>query len=118
YNPNIEEVLYKLSQSAADDYDFIGKYSAEWLKANKSLRVSKLSKLHPAIQKEVLRLAIEKYSPNLREIESGHIDEILKIINSGKNKRQRMKLKGLKIERKGDRLNIMKNENLKGKSNS
>ncbi|MDD5490076.1 MAG: tRNA lysidine(34) synthetase TilS, partial [Candidatus Moranbacteria bacterium] len=42
YNPNIEEVLYKLSQSAADDYDFIGKYSAEWLKANKSLRVSKL----------------------------------------------------------------------------
>jgi tRNA(Ile)-lysidine synthase len=109
FNPSIQEVLYKLSKSVADDYDFISKYSAEWLKSNKSLRVSKLTRLHPAIQKEVIRLAIEKYNPNLREIESGHIEEILKVVKSGKNKRQIIKFKKLKIQRKGDRLVISHN---------
>ncbi|MDI6777772.1 MAG: tRNA lysidine(34) synthetase TilS [Patescibacteria group bacterium] len=109
FNPNIQEVLYKLSQSVADDYDFIGKYSAEWLKSNKSLRVLKLKRLHPAVQREVLRSAIERYEPNLREIESAHIEEIIKIIKSNKNKEQIIKLKKLKIRRKGDRLFISHN---------
>ena len=109
YNPNIEEVLYKLSQSAADDYDFITRFSREWLEANKSLQVSRLGNLHPAIQREVLRLAIEKHNPSLREIDSAHIEEIRKIVRSGKGKRQILKLKGLKIERKGDRLLISHN---------
>jgi len=108
FNPNIQEILYKLSQSAADDYDFINKYSAEWLKSNRSLCVSKLTRLHPAIQREVIRLAIEKHIPNLREIEAGHMNEISKVMKSGKNKKQILKFKGLKIERKGDRLVISK----------
>jgi len=109
YNSNIEEILCKLSQSVADDYDFIGKFSAEWLKQNKNMRVSKLVKLHPSIQKEVLRLAIEKYNPYLREIESGHIEEMLKVAKSSKSKRQIVKFKGLKVERKGDKLTLSKN---------
>ena len=108
FNPRVQEVLYKLSKSVADDYDFISKYSAEWLKSNKPLRISKLTRLHPAIQGEVIRLAIEKYNPNLREIESGHIDEILKVVKSGKSKQQIVKFKKLKIQRKDDKLNIEK----------
>lgn len=104
FNPNIQEVLFKLSQSIADDYDFINRFSKEWLAENKVLRISKINNLHPAVQKEVLRLAIEKHNPNLREIESAHIEEILKIIRSGKGKRQIMKFKGLRLERKGDKL--------------
>jgi tRNA(Ile)-lysidine synthase len=108
FNPNIQEVLYKFSRSAADDYDFISRFSREWLAENKTLRVSRISKLHPAIQREIIRLAIEKHIPDLREIESAHIEEILKIIRSKKNKRKMIKLKKLKIERKGDKLNIEK----------
>jgi tRNA(Ile)-lysidine synthase len=108
FNPNIQDILYKLSQSVADDYDFISRFSREWLAKNKTLNVSKINGLHPAVQREVLRLAIEKRAPGLREIESAHIEEILKILKSGKNKRQKIKLKGLKIGRVGDTLIIRK----------
>jgi tRNA(Ile)-lysidine synthase len=106
FNPRVQETLYKLSQSVADDYDFINRYAKEWLAVNKTLRVSKLDRLHPAIQREIIRLAIEKNNPDLREIESGHVEEILKVVKSGKGKRQRLKFKGLKVERKGDKLII------------
>jgi tRNA(Ile)-lysidine synthase len=106
FNPRVQNVLYKLSQTVAEDYDFINKYAAEWLKVNKSLRVSELTNLHPALQREVIRLAIEKQIPSLREIEMGHIDEVLKIIKSTKGKSQFVKFKKLKIQRKGDRLII------------
>jgi tRNA(Ile)-lysidine synthase len=108
YNPNIQETLYKFSTSAADDYEFISRYAKEWIEANKILKVSSLNNLHSSIRREALRQTIEKYSPNLREIESSHIDEILKILKSNKGKRQQIILKGLKIERIGDKLIIGK----------
>lgn len=108
FNPNIQELLYKLSQSVGTDYDFLSRYAKEWLAANKILKVSALNSLHPSIRREVLRQAIEKHSPNLREIESAHIEEINKILKSNKNKRQQITLKGLKIGRIGDKLTISK----------
>lgn len=108
FNPNIQALLYKFSESAAADYDFISRYAKEWLAANKILKASSLNKLHPSIRREVLRQAIEKHNPNLREIESAHIEEINKILKSNKNKRQRITLKGLKIGRIGDKLTISK----------
>ena len=111
YNPKIQEALYRLSQSAANDYDFINKYSSAWLKMNKTLTISKLIKLHPAIQREVIRLSIEKYIPSLQEIELGHVDEILKVIKSKKGKQQAIKFKKLKIRRKGDKLIMSKTWN-------
>jgi tRNA(Ile)-lysidine synthase len=108
YNPNLQETLYKLSQSVSEDYAFIKSFSQEWLKSNGALTVSKLKKLHPAIRKEVIRLAIEKHNPNLREIGSAHIDEIIKVIKSTKNKRQKISLKSLKIEKINDTLVIEK----------
>jgi tRNA(Ile)-lysidine synthase len=108
FNPNIQESLYKFSNSAAADYDFLSRYAKEWLSANKNLQVSALNCLHSSIRREVLRQAIEKHAPSLREIESAHIEEINKILKSNKNKRQQITLKGLKIGRIGDKLTIEK----------
>ena len=108
FNQNIQESLFKFSESAAADYDFISRFSKVWLTANKVLMVSSLNSLHPSILNEVLRQTIEKYNPNLREIESAHIEEINKILKSNKNKRQQITLKGLKIGRIGDKLTIEK----------
>lgn len=108
YNPNIQETLYKFSASAADDYDFIARFAGVWLAADKALKVSSLNSLHSSIRREVLRQAIEKHNPNLREIESVHIEEIMKILKSSKGKRQKIAFKGLKIERIGDKLIIGK----------
>jgi len=108
FNPNIQELLFKFSESATADYDFIARYAKEWLTANQNLRASSLNGLHPSIRREVLRQAIEKHNPNLREIESAHIEEINKILKSNKNKRQQITFKGLKIRRTGDILTITK----------
>ena len=106
YNPNIQEILYKFSESAAADYDFIARFAGVWLETNKDMRVSALSNLHPSIRREVLRQSLEKHNPNLQNIESAHIEEIMKILKSNKSKRQQIAFKGLKIERIGDRLFI------------
>ncbi|HLM83693.1 MAG TPA: tRNA lysidine(34) synthetase TilS [Candidatus Bathyarchaeia archaeon] len=118
FNPRVQDLLFKFSKSAAADYDFISRYSAAWLAENQSLRVSELNSLHPAIRREVLRQALApkgalrgKTVPDLREIESGHIEEIIKILKSSKNKKQKISFKGLKMERIGDRLVIEKSEN-------
>jgi tRNA(Ile)-lysidine synthase len=108
FNPRVQETLFKFSQSAAADYDFIQRFAEAWLKSQKMIRVSKLNELHGAICAEALRQLIEKLKPNLRDIESGHLNEIMKTLKSTKNKRQKITLKGLKIERRGDRLTINK----------
>ena len=108
FNPNIQELLFKFSESAAADYDFIGRYAREWLAANKNLRASSLNNLHPSIRREVLRQALEKHNPNLREIESTHIEEIIKVLKSSKSKRQKLSFRSLKIGRIGDKLTISK----------
>ncbi len=109
FNPRVQETLFKFSQSAAADYNFIQRFAEAWLKSQKMIQVSKLNKLHSAIRDEVLRQLIKKFKPNLYDIESGHIDEIKKILKSNKNKSQKITLKSLKIERRGDRLTIAKN---------
>ena len=39
---------------------------------------------------------------------AAHVEEVLKIVKSGKNKPQNTSLIGLNIERKGDKLRIVK----------
>ncbi|MFH0930227.1 MAG: tRNA lysidine(34) synthetase TilS [Candidatus Moraniibacteriota bacterium] len=106
FNPNIQELLCKFSESVAADYDFIARFANAWLAENKNLQVSALNNLHPSICREVLRRSLEKYAPDLREIESAHIDEIMKILKSNKSKRQQLHFKSLKIGRIGDKLII------------
>jgi tRNA(Ile)-lysidine synthase len=108
FNPNFQEALFQLAASASEDYDFIHRYAQEWLMVNKNLRVSRLLKLHPAICNEVLRQLLGQSFSSLKEIESAHIDEIMKILKSNKNKRQIIALKNLKIERRGDKLMLSK----------
>jgi tRNA(Ile)-lysidine synthase len=107
-NPNAQEALCRLALSAADDHDFIRRFAREWLAKHKSLKVSLLVELHPAILREALRQTIEKTNPHLRDIDFSHIDEILKVLKSTKNKSQIITFKNLKIKRRSDRLNISK----------
>ena len=60
FNPNIQETLYKFSESAAEDYDFMRRFAKEWLTANKNPTVSALNGLHPSSRREVLRHTIER----------------------------------------------------------
>ncbi len=106
YNPNIKETLYKSSLNIAKDYDLISEIAEDFYRKNKKLKASAILKLHPALQKRVIFKAIENVKPDLKDIESAHINEVLKILKSAKSKRQVVKFQGLKITRKGDKITI------------
>ncbi|EKE21342.1 MAG: trnaile lysidine synthetase, partial [uncultured bacterium] len=114
YNPKAKETLANSASSIADDYDFIfqsaqiifKKINFDAEKNIYSFDSKKLARNHRALQKQILRRIISNLKNNLFDIESAHLDEIIKIIKSDKNKSQSMKFKGLKITKKGDIIHI------------
>ena len=110
FNPRIKQTVFSSIGSIAEDHDFMEKISRCEYQASRELSVKKILSLHPAIQKRIIRLALEEEKNGSVDIESSHIGEILKIIKSTKNKRQTVILLGLKVERLSDRLKIGKNK--------
>lgn len=117
YNPKIKESLSKTSALIADDYDFIlqsakksaSKIIQENLQENQiTIDTQKFLKLHSAIQKHTLRILITDIKKDLKDIENSNIEEILKIIKSTKKKSQILEFKGLKINKKNDRVIMIK----------
>lgn len=106
YNPNIRETLYKSSLNIAEDHHFLEKISRETFMGNKKLSVKKIFRLHPALQKRIILKAIENIKPDLKNIESAHINEVMKIIKSSKNKRQIVEFQGLKLTKKDDKITL------------
>jgi len=106
FNPNIRETIFDSTVSIVEDVDFLDKATAKQQEKLSELDVKKLLKLHPAILRRILRKKLEAVKGNLKNIDASHIEEVLKIIKSTKNKRQIVTLKGLKVMRKGDRLEI------------
>ncbi len=94
YNSNIKEVLANLAQTAACDYDYLEKCAQRALKGLKKplakkkgriksgmrLDLNKLSKLHPAILRLVLRLSVLQIKGTTRRLSFKHIKEIEDLI--------------------------------------
>ncbi len=87
YNPNIKEVLANTAQVTACDYDYLKKAALKALNrlkkqpgvklnASSRLDLSKLSGLHPAIQRLVLRFCISEVKGTTRRLTFKHIKEI------------------------------------------
>ena len=106
FNANIKQTIFHSLESIREDYDFISEMTKKELEKNKNLAVSKLTKLHPALQKRILLEKLSQKKSAEQEITSAHINELMKIIQSAKSKRQVMKIGNLKIERKQDRIVI------------
>ncbi len=84
YNPGITESLLRTASTAADELDFLDREVAGvWdmvvslEKDTIVLDKKKFRGLHPALQRHLLRSAIEKLTGNLRDIETRHIEEIM-----------------------------------------
>jgi tRNA(Ile)-lysidine synthase len=112
FNPAIIKSLAVLASNAAEDYDFIRLEAARRLKRmvekKKGIlefKNSQFQKLHPAIQKEILRQMIETLRKDgLKNIESANLEEIKKVLLSRKGKAQKVRLKELNLTRKGDKV--------------
>jgi len=111
FNPGIKKTLSEWSKTVADDYDFIEK-SAERFKKNicKNKHITWDSKnflaLQPAMQKQLLRNIFHQLKKETLDIENKQIEEIIKVIKSTKNKTQKASVGGLKILKKGDKVDM------------
>ena len=107
-NPNIKKVIADSTLNIAEDLSLISELSKKYFKNTKEIKISHILKLHPALQKRLIFKKIENIKGDLKNIESAHIEEVVKIIKSNKSKNQRLSFQGLKITRRGDKLFILK----------
>lgn len=108
FNSNIKKTIADSTLNITDDMSLISELSKKYSKDAKEIKVSSILKLHPALQKRIILEAIKSQKGSLKNIESVHIKEILKIIKSSKNKSQMFLFQGLKITRRGDKLFMLK----------
>jgi tRNA(Ile)-lysidine synthase len=77
YNRNIKEVLSNLAKLSADDYDYLLKEAGRIAqRMGKKINLARFLKLHPAMQRLVLRLKIQGLTGDTRRLEFRHIEEI------------------------------------------
>jgi tRNA(Ile)-lysidine synthase len=84
YNPRIDDALLRMARSAEEDVSYLeAQASIIWndLAIQKGnalyLDLSKIIDLHPALQKQLFRMAIEKIAGTLKDIESDHIEQMV-----------------------------------------
>jgi len=84
YNPRVDEALRRTAAIAADDLDFIDQAVARFWpgivhERNGALVIDKkgLSALPPALKRYLLRRAVESALGSLKDIEAGHIEDLL-----------------------------------------
>jgi len=81
YNSNIKELLANTAQTIGSDYDYLLRAANRILKQMGSdLKLSRLLKLHPAMLRLVLRLAVARVQGDMRRITFQHIREIEDLI--------------------------------------
>lgn len=106
YNPNIQKTIFNSTVSIAEDYSFLNDLTEKTFQENKKLSVKKILSLHPALQQRVLFRAISEKKQTGKNIEFAHIKEILKALKSAKGKNQTVNFAGLKMIRKGDKIEL------------
>lgn len=88
YNPNIKGILSNMAENIGLDYDYLLKVAEDVLekvkvkaaKSRISLSLFRLSKFHPAIQRMVLRLVIERLKGSTRRFTYQHSKELEDLI--------------------------------------
>jgi tRNA(Ile)-lysidine synthase len=84
YNPRIDAALARTARLAADDLDFIeGEAAVRWGEVAREagnmvvLDRRQLAALPPALQRHILRAAVASRLGSLKDIEAGHIEDLL-----------------------------------------
>jgi len=83
-NPKIKQTLANFSQQAAVDYDYLNQQANKLLSHNNGslikIELEKINNLHVAMQRMVVRVALESIAGNLRAFTNKHWQEIEHLI--------------------------------------
>jgi tRNA(Ile)-lysidine synthase len=108
FNPQFKKTIFETAVSLGEDYALIENSAQDFFQKNQVLSVKKILSLPRSLQKRIILQFLQKVSGNLKDIESAHLEETLKIFKSSKSKNQVIRFRGLKIERKSDKVTIAK----------
>ncbi len=88
YNPRAAEALIRTARIAEDDLNFIdGEVARLWKKVTRVekdgvvIKKAEFSVLPPALQRHLLRAAVESLLGNLKDIEAGHIEDMVSTLD-------------------------------------
>lgn len=90
YNPNIRQSLWRISQIAADEYEYIHEQSekagAIHLQSGGSVLIDreKMKAAAPALRRGIIRLALEKCRDNLKGISFDHVEMLVSMAIDGR----------------------------------
>ncbi len=77
YNPNIKDALSNMAETIALDYDYLNQLALRRIKGMRGrIKLSSFLKLHPALQRLILRINIANLQGSIRRITFTHIKEI------------------------------------------
>ncbi|MFA5145718.1 MAG: tRNA lysidine(34) synthetase TilS [Candidatus Omnitrophota bacterium] len=81
YNKNIKEILSNTAESLAFDYDYLSRQAVSRQRIfSRKVNLKKLSKLHPAMQRLILRMRITALKGDTRRITFQHMRELEDLI--------------------------------------
>ena len=81
YNPRIKDALSNMAEGIAFDYDYLNQQALRLVKQKRNgVNIAKFLKLHPAMQRLILRLNISRLQGSTRRITFTHIKEIEDLI--------------------------------------
>lgn len=114
YNPRVKKVFSRAASTVAVDYNFICVVTREKIKESvdfsvenqASFSVREVLSFHSSLIKHFLREVIVTLQGDAVNLESGNIEEIVKVLRSNKGKRHFIEFRNLKIERKGDKITL------------
>ncbi|RKY39348.1 MAG: tRNA lysidine(34) synthetase TilS [Candidatus Omnitrophota bacterium] len=120
YNPQIDQVLFNLSETLREENDYLQKVSEDLFsqiayreKEKVFLDLSKFYSLHLALQRRLFRLAVERVKGDLRGVEYQHWQSLSNLINK-ERKRFSLSLPGVCIRREGEMLVFSREKEEKG----
>ncbi len=94
YNPRVIQALLRTGRLAEDELDFLdietGRLWHEVVAEGNNAIIfhkQKLGQLEPALQRHLLRAGIEQLAGNLKDIEAGHIDDLINALPKPTGKR-------------------------------
>ena len=105
YQPQIKKILASTASLLANDYALIEKIPSS-LSSKMEFSATDLLGFPETLLKHKLRSLLRPFFQE-KSPPQGLIREIIKLLHSTKNKRQTMTFKGLKIERKGDKVRLL-----------
>jgi tRNA(Ile)-lysidine synthase len=106
YNPRVRDILVRMADVLVDDYDFIHQtVEKEWSRVVDSVaetyvfRLPAWQELHPSLQRALLREAVGRLRPSLRDLAFEHVEGARRIASRGRTGSEAVLPSGLRLIR-------------------